>query len=186
MNHRRTLEGICYFLNLWGIEPSRGVELGVYKGELSRLLLETYPELHLVMVDSWQQEKESRIPAGTTTFRTETQAKDAKNAATQSVMGFRGRVSIRHASTRLALVGESESIYDFIFVDAGHDFGNVFSDCHNWWPLVRPGGALLCHDYGKVNCPRHKEVTEAVNRFGQCVDRSVHTGMGFVAGIHKV
>ncbi|MEJ0019501.1 MAG: class I SAM-dependent methyltransferase [Acetobacteraceae bacterium] len=36
---------------------------------------------------------------------------------------------------------------DMIHLDGGHDYAIVMADLHAWWPLVRPGGALIGDDY---------------------------------------
>jgi predicted O-methyltransferase YrrM len=37
---------------------------------------------------------------------------------------------------------------DFVFVDASHDFVNVFADVRAWYPKVKPGGVIAGHDIG--------------------------------------
>lgn len=68
--------------------------------------------------------------------------------------------------------------YDFIFLDAMHDYENVKADIERWWPRVREGGTMAFHDYYHDNYPG---VAQAVNeRFGELPNRVVTLGW-----IHK-
>lgn len=53
-------------------------------------------------------------------------------------------------------VGESA---DLVFVDGLHSFDGVAKDLELYTPKIKPGGILVCHDYGDK---RQKEVTRAI------------------------
>lgn len=38
---------------------------------------------------------------------------------------------------------------NILHIDAGHDYDSVKADLQNWWPILKPGGIMLCDDY----CP---------------------------------
>ena len=58
--------------------------------------------------------------------------------------------------------------YDMVFIDAMHDYENVLADLKRWWPRVREGGILACHDHGHGDFPG---VELAWDRF--FIDRSL-------------
>jgi len=55
---------------------------------------------------------------------------------------------------------------DLVYLDAGHSFVDVLLDLKAWWPIVRPGGTLIGHDYGG----RHAGVEQAVTLFAANAD----------------
>ena len=37
--------------------------------------------------------------------------------------------------------------FDYIFIDAGHDYASVYRDLVEWWPKLKKGGIFAGHDY---------------------------------------
>lgn len=71
------------------------------------------------------------------------------------------RMHGKHAATLLKEMGVKA---DFIFIDAGHLQHEVEEDCWSYLPLLKPGGVISGHDYGR---PQWPYVTNAVvNVFG--------------------
>lgn len=54
--------------------------------------------------------------------------------------------------------------YDFIFLDAMHDYESVKADTERWWPRVREGGTMAWHDYGHGDFEGVKRAVD--ERFG--------------------
>jgi len=54
----------------------------------------------------------------------------------------------------------SDNSLDFVWIDAAHDYDNVYNDLIHWYPKVKSGGYIGGHDYHK-NCG----VEDAVNDF---------------------
>lgn len=55
---------------------------------------------------------------------------------------------IEGMSVEVAKTWEDER-FDFVFIDAAHDYKSVKADIEAWWPKVTPGGILAGHDYCK-------------------------------------
>jgi hypothetical protein len=51
-----------------------------------------------------------------------------------------------------------------IHIDAGHDYASVTGDLEAWWPILRPGGAMVLDDYNEGG-GRWPEVERGVNDF---------------------
>eukprot|EP00746_Dinoflagellata_sp_MGD_P047190 gnl/MRDRNA2_/MRDRNA2_21638_c0_seq1.p1 gnl/MRDRNA2_/MRDRNA2_21638_c0~~gnl/MRDRNA2_/MRDRNA2_21638_c0_seq1.p1 ORF type:complete len:351 (+),score=51.50 gnl/MRDRNA2_/MRDRNA2_21638_c0_seq1:98-1054(+) len=52
----------------------------------------------------------------------------------------------RTSSVAAASAFEDESL-DVVYIDADHKWWSVVQDLAAWWPKIRPGGALLGHDF---------------------------------------
>lgn len=61
-------------------------------------------------------------------------------------------------SSQNANLGEEK--FDMIFLDAMHDYDNVRADLKKWYPHLRSGGVLACHDYGHHDFPGVKEAVD--------------------------
>lgn len=64
---------------------------------------------------------------------------------------------------------EASSLYpnrslDFVFLDASHEYKDVITDLHAWYPKIKKGGYLGGHDYGNLE-PVHAGVKLAVDEF---------------------
>lgn len=84
------------------------------------------------------------------------------NAFVSAISRFNNVRHIVATSEQAALVIPSD--YDMVFLDAMHTYENVKADLERWWPRIRPGGLLVCHDYGHDHFPGVKQAVD--ERFG--------------------
>lgn len=127
----------------------RGAELGVDKGILFHLLLESVPDLTLIGVDvcpdPQKREKCERIAAK-----------------------FSDRAQLHVMTTREASALVPNYSLDFVFIDADHSEAAVTDDIAHWRKKVKSGGWLGGHDYNA----KFPGVMAAVNRmFGRRVQK---------------
>jgi len=54
----------------------------------------------------------------------------------------------------------TDEFFDFVYVDANHDYEHVKQDVNAWWPKVKVGGVMGGHDYKGI-----PTVEEAVKEF---------------------
>jgi hypothetical protein len=64
--------------------------------------------------------------------------------------------------------GQKDGKYDFIYLDAGHDYKSICQDLEAWYPKLRPGGVFAGHDYGRL----FPDVVMAVDAFCQKLGRA--------------
>ena len=108
-------------------------EIGVKKGDYSRLLCEKNPNIELYCIDSWF---EPRYQIKMEEYR----SKAIKNLATFNV-------KIIRKTSMEALTDFEDKSLDFVHIDANHHFDFVCPDIIFWSLKVRSGGIVACHDY---------------------------------------
>ena len=149
------------------------VEVGVWEGYLSHVLLREHPLLRLTMVDLWGDNLKPEYLAthdATTHFVRSTDAKWAAVAAKAAhAVAFAGyRVTILRMDSAAAAAGYKDGTFDLAFIDDDHSYQGCLQSISAWAPKVKPGGWLGGHDYGpndrNHNAPLYG-VTEAVHTF---------------------
>jgi len=131
---------------------TRGVELGVYKGETFKYLLANLPGLFLTGVDRFDTRhyhatREGRPPKS---FDLDYERRQIQSWIDQHAPA-RGRLIVR--DTVLASEYFGDQTLDFIFVDADHRYEAVCADLDAWIGKVRPGGSVYGHDWNEIEFP---------------------------------
>ena len=125
-----------------------GAEIGVKRGAYSECLVKTIPSLTLYSIDPWiaysgsQQVSQDRYYA----------------RAVKRLTAY--NVKILKKTSMEALNNIQDNGLDFVYIDALHDFDNVYADIIGWTKKVRIGGIVAGHDYTYPN-----GVTQAVDKY---------------------
>lgn len=117
--------------------PTCGIEIGVYTGVTSMMLLRHFLDLHLFMVDPYKLYDVER---------TEEQHSFARRQARMRTECFSGRRLQVIATSLEAKQLFPQSFADFVFIDGDHSYAGVKSDLENYTTRVRRGGIVVCHD----------------------------------------
>jgi len=132
--------------NLQTFFPSegKGIEIGVQRGENAREILLKWKgcnEFHLV--DVWKPLKNyvdtANRPIGEQNQIYE-QAKKNCNFPNIKIVFHK-----EFSSTAVKLF--DDNYFDFIYIDARHDYTSVLEDLQIWWPKLKIGGVLGGHDF---------------------------------------
>lgn len=118
-------------------------EIGSWKGRSTRALAENTEGL-VFAIDTWKGSAEPEHIAELT-GKPENWLYDtflANMADLHNVCPH--RETSQDAAERFARAGTR---FDFIFIDASHDYENISADIRAWKPLLREGGILAGHDY---------------------------------------
>jgi hypothetical protein len=70
-----------------------------------------------------------------------------------------------------------DGFFDFIYIDAAHDYDSVVEDLEAWWPKLKDGGIFSGHDYfpdTRIWRGKACEVYRAVNEFAVNKNTEVH------------
>ena len=124
----------------------RGIEIGVFRGDSSRYLLEHLPQLILHGIDPYVEYRDWN---GTINHRLHDldpaylYAESVKSEFGNRYMLYKDYAEkISHIFT--------DSSYDFIFIDGLHTHEQVRSDYSHYYTKVKQGGIISGHDYDKV------------------------------------
>jgi hypothetical protein len=123
----------------------KGAEIGVEKGYYSEVLCKANPKLHLDSIDAWKSYKGYQDHTN--------QAKlDSFYTASQKLLAPYDCTLFREFSMD-AVKHFADKYFDFVYIDAAHDFLNVTQDIAMWSKKVRLGGIVAGHDYKRDNNP---------------------------------
>ncbi len=167
-----------------------GVEVGTDQGAYADQLLRAYPNLFLVTVDPWLPYPEIVNLQGQMDDRRLARERYADNMKPHDGRYIHIEMPSVMAAYHLANERESASgfvpPYDFVYVDAAHNYEAVCVDLKSWWPLVRVGGVLSGHDFDVPDvsreviefAKRHRCDLQIINEHGSPKDMGGKPGTG--------
>lgn len=123
------------------INGKKGVEIGVFKGEFSKYILNNWDGI-LYMVDVWRPLDDTYNDSSNMINHT-----NAYQETMDAIKGMEDRgIMIRADSKRASEMFEDESL-DFIYIDANHAYDFIKEDIDLWFPKLKKGGVFSGHDY---------------------------------------
>ncbi len=121
--------------------PSVGAEIGVRFGITSHFLLSENPTLQMHLVDAYEPYQRQE----------EHYTKEKQDAiyfqARRRLDPYGPRAVWRKTSSESAAQGSEDGFFDFVFLNAHHNYDDAVDDLMTWLPKVRRGGVLCGHDY---------------------------------------
>jgi len=132
----------------------RAAEIGVFQGKFAAKNVKHWRGEYY-MIDAWQYRK-SDVDMGEhgqdKNFASEEINIKNMNEARERVLSVVGVNQTRvHLVRDLSVSAASrfpDEYFDWLYVDAMHDFENVVRDLEAWWPKLRQGGLFSGDDYG--------------------------------------
>lgn len=120
----------------------KGVEIGVFKGEFTKHLLENWSGT-MYLVDPWRELDEAE-------YADSSNHKNHSTAYLETMSRIAGNEDrafmIRALSTQAAALFQDNSL-DFVYIDGNHAYEWVKEDLATWWPKLKKGGLFAGHDY---------------------------------------
>mmetsp|Transcript_11661 Transcript_11661/g.18969 ORF Transcript_11661/g.18969 Transcript_11661/m.18969 type:complete len:254 (-) Transcript_11661:606-1367(-) len=149
-----------------------GVEIGVQGGAFAEKVLETSGLKNYYLVDPWEHQKEYDDVANVDQEKQNTFLKETL----WRVERFGKRpIIVRNYSTSAAPTFP-DNFFDYVYVDARHDYKGVKEDMEAFWPKLKEGGIFAGHDYVEGQTPYgFFGVISAVQEFAKKVGYEVHT-----------
>jgi hypothetical protein len=159
-------------LNARGLQ-GRGVEIGVKLGVYSDELLSNWHGEELVSIDPWLSADPDEYVDRSNVSQDEF---DRYYEQTRERLSRHGsRSSIWRMTSVEAAAKVPDHSFDFVYIDARHDYESVKEDLAAWCAKVRPGGILAGHDYVDGDLPQGEfYVKSAVDEFFGERDIHVH------------
>ena len=143
-----------------------GCEVGVHAGETSISLLKNLPDIkEYHAVDPWESYetytgKKYRKP-GHKRLKTWPAVMENFISGTKP---FVEKVFMHRMTSVEAVYEFDDNFFDWIFIDANHDYPYIKENLEIWTPKVKVGGVVSGHDYGNKKWPGIKK---AVDEFVQ-------------------
>lgn len=121
-----------------------GAEVGVNVGTNAKNMLDSIPDLHLILIDN---------------------CSTMYLIARDNLKAYENRiVQMLRSSSDVGDI-QDESL-DFAYIDACHTYEAVKVDLEVWLPKIRKGGLLCGHDYN-LRGEHYDNVYQAVNEFAE-------------------
>jgi hypothetical protein len=136
----------------------RAVEVGVWRGDYSRFIIEHLQPKCFWGVDPYEIYNDFPDPDD---FASPDSLEQLYHATLKRYDGWDANL-IRSTSVDAAEQFEDNSI-DFVYLDGDHVYAAVRADIAAWWPKIKPGGILSGHDYCNVNPAKHFGIIPAVD-----------------------
>lgn len=147
-------------------EKIKGVEIGVESGGNSSSLLNSLPNMELlVSVDPYVIYHD--WDAAANKARIGKKDADDKYKGAQSVLSPYGNRSLfLREFSAAAAKSFPENNFDFIYIDGDHTYNGVMCDLLSWYPKIRNGGIISGHDWGWQTTGVQSAVTDWVHNYG--------------------
>lgn len=140
------------------------VEVGVWKGKLSRMFYEVAEEL--VLVDpwavSWNQFPCEVVNGGNTyecKMGEELKTQEELDRMCEDIESSMPNAEVLRMTSIEAAEATDDGYFDFVFIDAIHTYEHCKQDILAWMPKIRPGGMIAGDDY----MPEYPCVAKAVD-----------------------
>jgi predicted O-methyltransferase YrrM len=147
--------GFATLLNDLGFKV--GAEIGVDRGLYAENFCQKIPGVKLYCIDPWTT-YQSTVPDP---FANDQARQDRNFQETTGRLTPYGCVIMKKFSME-AIKEFAPNSLDFVFIDGNHDYDHVTEDMNEWYEIVKPGGIVSGHDYGRNR--KYHEVGEAVTK----------------------
>jgi len=121
-------------------------EIGVARGDFSAKILQSSIK-KLYSIDCWDVETPSSWKEQARSKWTQAKMDELYREAQDKLRSFGERSQIMNKFSADAVKMFEDDFFDFVYLDASHEYADVKEDIALWWPKIRRGGILAGHDY---------------------------------------
>jgi len=130
--------------NLFKDRPLTGVEVGVYRGENAKNILQQLNMEKLYLVDPWACYEGFGVD-GAGEYANKNEIEKVYNNVKTAFAGH-GNVEIIRDFSQTASARFDENSLDFVYIDGNHRYEHVYRDIKSWHLKVKQGGVVGGHD----------------------------------------
>ena len=146
--HRGQLVELCNELGLTG----NAAEIGVWHGGFSRRNLQVWNGSRYYMIDAWAfrgNDTAEGVVSNDKNSRSKKEHDEDYRTARSAVQPWvdSGRAVLVRRFLEAAVLEFPDEFFDFIYIDAGHEYSNVLRDLRLWWPKLAHGGMFAGDDF---------------------------------------
>jgi len=120
-----------------------GVEIGVLRGDYSKMILEEWKNGKLYLVDTWRHISEYVDMNG----RDDQYHYDCMIETAKNIKPYQNRAHMIRMGSVDAAKLFPDGYFDFIYIDADHSYEAVKQDLEVWWPKIKKGGIFSGDDF---------------------------------------
>lgn len=125
-------------------QTGNAIEIGVWKGEFSAHNLRFWSGQYF-MCDLWKHRKDGTADKN---MEDERSWNEVLEDAIRNTRFAAERVNICKDASEAVAERFDDGFFDWIYLDALHDYDSVINDLKAWWPKLRGGGLFSGDDYG--------------------------------------
>lgn len=152
------------WLNRAGLK-GLGVEVGVFEGDYSWLLLHKWAGASLIGVDPYKNFPDEVYRDGCN----QTNLENIGVRAAQRFATFK-RYKLMMKASLEAVKQFQDFTCDFVYIDSNHSYDSASADIRAWWPKVKSGGIVGGHDfYHRDDDAQRADTARAVYEFAYSI-----------------
>jgi len=130
------------FLNSLDLENKYCAEIGVFRGDFSKMILEKNP-LYLYLIDPFEHSTETYEGGKLTTAYSD----EEDFSIVRSRFKDDTRVIVLKYYSYDIVSTFQDNYFDFIYHDGSHRYQDLKRDLNEWLPKLKTGGIMAGHDY---------------------------------------
>ena len=143
-----------------------GVEIGVFKGEFSKDIVEVTKPKRFLLIDLWWKKFGEYYPDwGQYTDFGKLKTKDAFNEAKKNVSQSKNACLFQIGDSRNVLRQYENNYFDWAYLDSAHNYETTIEELNILKKKVKNSGVISGHDYHPSKDSPHYGVVEAINEF---------------------